>query len=64
MILNEEILVGWKEISNYLRVSEKTAMRYCQERGLPVIKDPAGHPTIKKEIVEAWRATEAPPSIF
>ena len=57
-------MIGWKEIANYLRVSEKTAQRYQQERGLPVKKDPAGHPVITKKTAEAWRIKEAPPSIF
>ena len=57
-------LIGWKEISNYLRVSEKTAQRYQRERGLPITRDPAGHPVIKKTLAEEWRVKEAPPSIF
>lgn len=50
-----EMLIGWKEISNYLRVSEKTALRYHKHRGLPVEKDPAGHPVIEKKNADAWR---------
>jgi hypothetical protein len=49
-----DVLVGWKEISTYLRVSEKTALRYC-ERGLPVVRDPAGHPVIEKKRADEWR---------
>jgi hypothetical protein len=49
-----DILIGWKEISTYLRVSEKTAVRYC-ERGLPVARDPAGHPIIEKKAADEWR---------
>lgn len=53
-----DLLVGWKEISNYLRVSEKTAIRYGKERGLPIEKDPAGHPVIKKKHADEWRLQE------
>jgi hypothetical protein len=50
-----EILAGWKEISNYLRVSEKTAIRYHKYKGLPIKKDPAGHPIIRKKTADEWR---------
>jgi predicted site-specific integrase-resolvase len=53
-----QVLIGWKEISQYLRVSEKTAMRYQKERDLPVEKDPAGHPIIKKNTADEWRLRE------
>ena len=53
-----DILIGWKEISQYLRVSEKTAMRYRDERALPIEKDPAGHPVIKKNTADEWRLKE------
>ncbi len=53
-----DILIGWKEISKYLRVSEKTAKRYQKERELPVKKDPAGHPMIKKNTADEWRLKE------
>ncbi|MFA5160307.1 MAG: hypothetical protein WC484_07385 [Candidatus Omnitrophota bacterium] len=50
-----DILTGWKEISSYLKVSEKTALRYHKHKGLPVKRDPAGHPVIKKKIADEWR---------
>lgn len=50
-----EILVGWKEIAVYLRVSEKTAIRYLKEKDLPVQRDPAGHPVIDKNLADSWR---------
>lgn len=50
-----DVLIGWKEISNYLRVCEKTAIRYHKHRGLPVKKDPSGHPVIKKTNADKWR---------
>lgn len=53
-----EMLIGWKEISSYLRVSEKTAFRYHKDRGLPIEKDPAGHPVIKKTSADEWRLRE------
>lgn len=53
-----ELLIGWKEISTYLRVSEKTALRYHKRLGLPVKKDQAGHPIITKETADKWRLQE------
>lgn len=53
----EEMLTGWKEISSYLRVSEKTALRY-KEKGLPIKYDPVGHPIIKKSMVDKWKFQE------
>jgi hypothetical protein len=50
----DDMLIGWKEISQHLNVSEKTAMRY-EEKGLPVKRDPAGHPVIKKKSADEWR---------
>lgn len=50
-----EILIGWKEIAGYLKVSEKTAIRYEDERGMPVKRDPAGHPIITVKKIEVWR---------
>jgi hypothetical protein len=49
-----DFLIGWKEIAVHLRVSEKTAARY-EKLGLPVDRDPVGHPIIRKETLEAWR---------
>lgn len=51
----KETLIGWKEISSYLRVSERTAIRYHKEKGLPITYDPAGHPTIEKAAASDWR---------
>ena len=53
-----EILIGWKEIAQYLRVSERTAQRYQESRGLPVKYDPADHPIIPKKSADEWRMTE------
>ena len=55
-----ETLIGWKEISSYLRVSEKTAKRYRKHKGLPVIKDASGHPSIEKKTAYEWRMRELP----
>jgi len=55
-----DILTGWKEICEYLKVSEKTAKRYRKLRGLPVTKDPAGHPVIEKKSADNWRMQERP----
>lgn len=50
----KDVLIGWGEIAHYLRCSEKTAMRY-KEKGLPVVYDRTGHPTITKADAEKWR---------
>ena len=47
-------LDNWGQIAAELRVSQKTAMRY-KARGLPIIYDPAGHPTTTKELLMAWK---------
>jgi len=53
-----DILTGWKEICKYLKVSEKTARNYKKLKGLPITKDPAGHPVIKKQVVDSWKMQE------
>jgi len=53
-----DILIGWKEIAEYLRVSEKTAMRYQKERECPIKKNNAGHPVIEKSTADEWRLKE------
>ena len=50
-----DILSGWGQIANHLKVSEKTALRYGKERGLPISYDPAGHPVITKAKADQWR---------
>ena len=50
----DNILIGWKEISGFLKVSEKTAMRYKKQKELPVRINKAGHPTIMKITAETW----------
>ncbi|MFA5754597.1 MAG: hypothetical protein WC905_04625 [Patescibacteria group bacterium] len=52
---SKELLIGWKEIAVYLEISERTAIRYYKERGLPVKKDCIGHPVIKKIEIDKWR---------
>ena len=51
----EELLIGLKEIAVYMRISERTAIRYSKERGLQVKRDHAGHPVIKKIEIDKWR---------
>jgi hypothetical protein len=53
-----DILTTWKEIAAYLKVSVKTAKRYRKHKGLPVRKDPAGHPVIKKQVADKWKIEE------
>ncbi len=52
---DEIVFVRWGEISSYLGVSNKTAVRYAQDKGLTVHRDPAGHPWITKAEIDAWR---------
>jgi hypothetical protein len=54
----DEILEGWNEISTYLKVSDKTAVRYWKKKGLPVKKNRAGHPVITKTVAEKWKLNE------
>jgi len=54
----DEILEGWNEISTYLKVSDKTAVRYWKKKGLPVKKNRAGHPVITKSLAEIWKLKE------
>ncbi len=54
----DEILEGWNEISTYLKVSDKTAIRYWKKKGLPVKKNRAGHPVITKTVAEKWKLNE------
>ncbi len=51
--MSEDTLIGWKEISSYLKVSEKTAMRY-KDKGMPVKINEAGHPFITKADADKW----------
>jgi hypothetical protein len=53
-----DILEGWNEISLFLKVSDKTAIRYWKFKGLPVKKNKAGHPVIKKTVAENWKMNE------
>lgn len=54
----DDILEGWGSIAKHLRVSEKTAIRYWKQKGLPVTKNRAGHPVIKKTVAENWKLNE------
>lgn len=54
----DDILEGWNAISSFLKVSDKTAIRYYKKKGLPVKKNKAGHPVIKKAVAENWKLNE------
>jgi hypothetical protein len=56
----DDILEGWKEISAFLKVSDRTAIRYYKHKGLPVKINKAGHPIIKKKIAEDWKLNNHP----
>jgi hypothetical protein len=53
----DDILIGWKAISSYLKVSEKTAQRY-RDKGMPVKINEAGHPFITKADADKWMLRE------
>lgn len=57
-----DLLDRWGLIAEYLKVSEKTALRY-KERGLPVIYDPAGHPVTTKQQLDQWKRQESQQSV-
>jgi hypothetical protein len=56
--MDTDILEGWKAISQFLEVSEKTAITYYKHKGLLVKKNRAGHPVIRKTIALKWRLGE------
>jgi predicted site-specific integrase-resolvase len=51
----DDILEGWTAISDFLCVSQKTAMRYWKKKDLPVVRNKAGHPVIEKEKIREWK---------
>lgn len=55
-----DLLDRWGLIADYLRVSEKTAMRYTKERNLPITYDPAGHPVTTKTALDKWKLNNQP----
>ena len=55
-----DILEHWKVIAAYMGKTEKTVRLYWKKRGLPVVKNAAGHPAITKQAVDAWRLKEHP----
>jgi len=55
-----DILDRWGLIAEYLRVHEKTAMRYFKEKDLPVSRDPAGHPVTTKQDLDEWKRKTQP----
>jgi len=54
----DDILENWGPIAKFLKVSERTAVRYYKEKGLPVKINKAGHPVIKKQTAENWKLNE------
>jgi len=54
----DDILENWGSIAKFLKVSERTAIRYFKHKGLPVKINKAGHPVIKKQTAENWKSNE------
>lgn len=52
--LEQGWFVGWKEISNYLGVSVRTAKKYYYEFSMPVRKSPTDNPMINPDEVDTW----------
>jgi hypothetical protein len=50
---NDEVLRGWGEIANYLKLGVRTAQRKAATHGLPVHRSPGAGP---REPVFAWRS--------
>jgi len=50
-----DILDRWGLIADYLRVSEKTVVRYVKKGILPILRDPAGHPVVTKAELDTWK---------
>jgi hypothetical protein len=51
----DDVLNGWQAISQYLRVSEKTALRYRKFKSLPVTYNEAGRVASTKQELDEWR---------
>lgn len=54
-----DILDRWGLIADYLKVSEKTAMRY-KERGAPISSDDMGHPITTRQALDQWKRRNLP----
>ncbi len=53
----EDVLIGWKEIADYMRKSVRTCHRWARAKGLPV-SQPAGpgtEPYASKRVLDDWR---------
>jgi hypothetical protein len=57
--MTDNLLDRWGLIAQHLGVSEKTAIRYKENKGLPVKYDPAGHPVTTKEQLDDWKLHES-----
>lgn len=57
----DEYLDRWGQIAKELRCTEQTAIRYSKlkKKPLPIVYDPAGHPTITKTQIREWRFGKA-----
>lgn len=55
----DDILDRWGLIAWYLKVSERTAMRY-KERGAPIAYDEIGHPIASKKALDQWKKRNLP----
>jgi hypothetical protein len=60
----DDVLTGWQSISDYLRVSQKTAMRYKKNLKLPVCYNSDGRVTTTRQALDSWRFGEAMPEYY
>lgn len=61
--LGEPVLEGWKEISQALGCSVRSAVRYARENygPLPVMYDLRGRPYILRSLLRAWLTSRCTP---
>jgi hypothetical protein len=50
----ENWLVGWREIGNYIGKSAKTAQRYAKKHGMPFLRDGGDRPIAKPSQIDKW----------
>jgi hypothetical protein len=61
--MGDDVLTGWQQISEYLRVSQKTAQRYKNLKGLPVTYNGAGRVEATRQALDGWRFNEGENSL-
>jgi hypothetical protein len=52
--MKNDVLTGWQAIAQYLRVSEKTALRYSKLKRLPVTYNDTGRVASTRQALDEW----------